>query len=93
MPKSEPGSLSGQGDRNELREAHSLFIDGQTDPSVVGHRLAVMPRSWLYFRLLEAISGKMVNTSYLIRLESSGRLLFYTQNLVFLSQTWVGKSR
>lgn len=80
-------------DRNELREARPSFIDGQTDPSVVGHRLAAMPRSWLYFRLLEAISGKMVDTSYSVRPESSGRLLLYSQNGVFLSQTWVEESR
>ena len=80
-------------DRGELRKAHPRFIDEQTDPSVIAHQLAAMLQSWLYFGFLEAITGKMIHTSYLVRPDESGRPLIYSQNLAFCLQAWVEESR
>ena len=80
-------------DRFELQKAHPRFIDEQTDPSVIAHQFAAMLQSWLYFGLLEAITGKMIHTSYLIRPDNTGRLLIYSQNLAFCLQAWVEESR
>lgn len=77
----------------DLRKAHSSFSEEKTDSSIVAHRLAAMVQSWLYFGLLEAITGKMLHTSYLVRPDSSGRLLLYSQNLAFLLQAWIEESR
>ena len=79
--------------RYQLREAHPRFVDEQTDPSVVAHQVAAMLQSWLYFGLLEAVTGKMIHTSYLVRPDESGRPLIYSQNLAFCLQAWIEESR
>ena len=80
-------------ERNDLRLAHPSFVDEQAGSSLVAHQLAAMLQSWLYFGLLEAITGKMIHTSYLVRPDSSERQLLYSQNLAFCLQAWVEESR
>ncbi len=60
---------------------------------IIAYQFAAMLQSWLYFGLLEAVTGKMVHTSYLIRPDESGRQLIYSQNLAFCLQAWVEGSR
>ncbi|EXJ92163.1 hypothetical protein A1O3_00713 [Capronia epimyces CBS 606.96] len=76
-------------DRGDLRKAHPSLRDPTLSPCDVGERVASMIQSWLYFGLIEAIVGDWVDVSYLARPDSSGRMLLYSRNLVYLMYAWL----
>ena len=80
-------------DRGDLCKVHPSFQLEEIDASVIGQRFAAMLQSWLYFGFLEAITGKFIETSYLVRPDGAGNALLYSQNLAFALQAWVEVTR
>jgi hypothetical protein len=78
-------------DNGDLRQAHISLQDLSLTPVAVGRRVASMLQSWLYFGLLEAIVGKWVDVSYLVRPDEAGALLLYSRNLPFVLYAWLRK--
>jgi len=78
-------------DNGDLRQAHPSLQDEHLSPSAVGRRLTSMLQSWHYFGLLEAIIGKWVDVTYLVRPDESGVPLLYSRNLPFALYAWLGK--
>lgn len=78
-------------DNGDLRQAHLSLQDENLEPAVVGIRVAAMLQSWLYFGILEAIIGKWVDVTYLVRPNNAGVPLLYSRNLPFALYAWLRK--
>lgn len=76
-------------DTGDLRQAHSTFQDPNVPGSDVAKQLVAMLQSWLYFGFLEAIIGKRIHTSYLLRVDSQGVSYVHSGYLGFALWAWV----
>lgn len=75
-------------DRGDLRKSHPSLEDESLSPTIVGECFSAMIQSWLYFGLLEAVTGKWLDVSYLVRPDETGRIVLYSRNLCFALYAW-----